>query len=164
MYNSVRASTTLLTDFVVESGICCNKLLLSAQDKFGVTRVCRPSVSIHGAEQKCYQTCTRTVQEVSRYEKSMSQDYRLNWRLRNDCRQDAEVLCPDACRTSVGNACGGLMLRCLMDNKEKLKKEACRQEVFYFIRMDVCLISLSDFANHIGALLSLKLHIGNVPL
>jgi hypothetical protein len=72
----------------------------------------------------------------------MSRDYRLNWRLKNDCQEDATALCPSACSASGGEVCGGKMLRCLMDNKDKLKTEACRQEVFYFIRMDVRSLAL----------------------
>ena len=77
------------------------------------------------------------LQEVRRFEHSMSRDYRLNRRLSVDCERDIPNLCGDVCDTFSGNTCGGAVLRCLTDNKHKIKKSACKQEVFYFIKMEV---------------------------
>lgn len=76
------------------------------------------------------------VQEVARHERSMGRDYRLNWRLHKHCDSDAQKLCADVC-DGEHHACGGRVLRCLMDKKSDIQREACRSEVFYFVRMDV---------------------------
>ena len=76
------------------------------------------------------------AQEVARHERNMGRDYRLNWRLHKHCDADAQALCADVC-DGEHHACGGKVLRCLMDKKKDLKHEACRSEVFYFARMDV---------------------------
>lgn len=82
--------------------------------------------------------------EVTDFEHNMNRDYRLNFRLATSCEEDVYSLCPDVCDLYAGHACGGRVLRCLSDNREKLKGEACKQEVFYFIKMEV-----TDFGNDV---------------
>jgi hypothetical protein len=77
------------------------------------------------------------LQEVKRFENNMSRDYRLNRRLYTACEHDVPTLCPDTCDMYAGHACGGQVLRCLTENKQKIKKSACKQEVFYFVKMEV---------------------------
>ena len=81
-------------------------------------------------------TCLHDVQEVNRFEREMSQDYRLNRHLFKACEEDVAVLCEDGCNAYDG-ACGGQVLRCLSEKRADIKKQARRQEVFYYIKMDV---------------------------
>jgi Cysteine rich repeat len=63
--------------------------------------------------------------------------YRLNFRLRDSCKDDLATLCPDVCKDATKHACGGRALRCLTDNSEQIRSKACRNEVFYFEKMEV---------------------------
>jgi hypothetical protein len=86
------------------------------------------------------------VQEVLRFDKVMSQDYRLNRHLFKACEKDVSTLCNNVCSPNPQQACGGQTLRCLTDKKDLVKKQACRQEVFYFIKMEVCPSAACDAA------------------
>lgn len=77
--------------------------------------------------------------EVRRSMNIMAQDYRLNYRLNKACTADIEATCQGVCTTEP---CGGAVLRCLQDNIDNLKGADCKEEVFYFIQMEV-----SDFRN-----------------
>ncbi len=37
----------------------------------------------------------------------------------------------------MDRSCGGQVLRCLTENQDKLSTNACKDEVFYFIKMEV---------------------------
>ena len=71
-----------------------------------------------------------------------SQDYRLNFKLAEACKTDTAELCPNKCEAS--QACGGQVLRCLTDKSDDIKSKACRDEVFYFKKMEV-----TDFRNDV---------------
>mmetsp|Transcript_18814 Transcript_18814/g.52452 ORF Transcript_18814/g.52452 Transcript_18814/m.52452 type:complete len:892 (-) Transcript_18814:83-2758(-) len=83
-------------------------------------------------------------EEVQKQEQRQNEDYRLNFRLHRACEVDVNELCSDVCSPFQGQACGGTVLRCLTDNREKIQDEACKHEVFYFIKMEV-----SDFRNDV---------------
>eukprot|EP00775_Hariotina_reticulata_P012795 gene12795-12923_t len=81
--------------------------------------------------------------EVADYEHKSSQDYRLNFRLRNACTEDIKELCRDAC-PEASRACGGKVLRCLTLKREEIKSDSCRKEVYYYEKMEV-----QDFHNDV---------------
>lgn len=62
---------------------------------------------------------------------------RLNFRLRDACGDDLTALCPAVCKDATKHACGGRALRCLTDNAMQIRSQACRDEVFYFEKMEV---------------------------
>lgn len=62
---------------------------------------------------------------------------RLNFRLRDACEEDLSELCPNLCKEATKHACGGRALRCLTDNAEQIRNKGCRDEVFYFEKMEV---------------------------
>jgi hypothetical protein len=68
---------------------------------------------------------------------------RLNFRLRDSCKDDLATLCPEVCKDATKHACGGRALRCLTDNSAQIRSKACRDEVFYFEKMEVCGLDLS---------------------
>jgi golgi apparatus protein 1 len=85
--------------------------------------------------------------EVRRSMNRMSQDYRLNFRLAKSCKDEVEgpdAACKGICKGPVEQTCGGTTLQCLQDNIEKLKSDECKEEVFYFMKMEV-----SDFRNDV---------------
>ncbi|CAI7919345.1 unnamed protein product, partial [Closterium sp. NIES-53] len=64
-----------------------------------------------------------------------SPDYRLNYRLHKACLPDIQQQCLHACDAASANGtatCGGMVLRCLQDNKAKLQSPSCTQEVDSF--------------------------------
>ena len=71
-----------------------------------------------------------------------SQDYRLNFKLAEACKTDTAELCANKCEAS--QACGGQVLRCLTEKSDDIKSKACRDEVFYFKKMEV-----TDFRNDV---------------
>eukprot|EP00873_Tetraselmis_striata_P011681 jgi/Tetstr1/431945/TSEL_002252.t1 len=83
-------------------------------------------------------------EEVERQEHRQSEDYRLNFRLQRVCELDMEELCGEQCTPSQGTSCGGTVLRCLTDKRDKIQDQACKDEVFYFIKMEV-----NDFRNDV---------------
>ena len=83
-------------------------------------------------------------EELSRDENRSNQDYRLNYRLNSACELDIDELCAEQCSPFLGHACGGTVLRCLSDNKEKISSDECKKEVGYFQLMEV-----TDFRNDI---------------
>ena len=81
-------------------------------------------------------------EEVERDEARSSQDYRLNFKLAEACKRDTDHLCPNMCEAF--QACGGQVLRCLTEKSEQIEAKACRDEVFYFKKMEV-----TDFRNDV---------------
>ena len=71
-----------------------------------------------------------------------SQDYRLNFKLAEACKRDTDSLCPNMCQAH--QACGGQVLRCLTEKSDQIEAKKCRDEVFYFKKMEV-----SDFRNDV---------------
>lgn len=59
-------------------------------------------------------------EEVERQEHRQSEDYRLNFRLQRVCELDMEELCGEQCTPSQGTSCGGTVLRCLTDKRDKV--------------------------------------------
>jgi hypothetical protein len=85
------------------------------------------------------------VQELARFEKNMGRDYRLNYRLENACSNDVLQLCSDTCEgLRSGHACGGRVLRCLVEHQDDIKSDSCRHEVLYYIKMDVRQLSIGQ--------------------
>lgn len=109
-----------------------------------ISKYCKDVPAGHARVIRCLQSnredtdfgnkCTK---EVVAFEASMSHDYRLNYRLSMSCEKDILKLCPESCDLYSGHACGGRVLRCLTEKKDDVKAEACRAEVFYFIKMEV---------------------------
>lgn len=81
--------------------------------------------------------------EVRRNMHHMAKDYRLNVRLKKACSADVQLLCHQSCSNS-NESCGGQVLRCLQDQMDKIGNSECRDEVFYFVKMEV-----SDFQNDV---------------
>lgn len=71
--------------------------------------------------------------------------YRLNFRLSTSCEKDILTLCPESCDLYSGHACGGRVLRCLTEKKTEVKAEACRAEIFYFVKMEVRVSSSAPY-------------------
>ena len=71
-----------------------------------------------------------------------SQDYRLNFKLREACTVDADTLCGNLCQAH--QACGGQVLSCLTDKRDQIESKQCQDEVFYFEKMEV-----TDFRNDV---------------
>ena len=69
---------------------------------------------------------------------------RLNYRLSVACEQDVDSLCAQECHSSMGQSCGGRVLRCLTEKQEQLSSQACKDEVFYFEKMEV-----NDYRNDV---------------
>ena len=81
-------------------------------------------------------------EEVEQDQVRSSQDYRLNHKLAHACKRDADTLCSNLCKAH--QACGGQVLRCLTDKSDQIQAKKCREEVFYFKKMEV-----SDFRNDV---------------
>lgn len=73
--------------------------------------------------------------EVKRYEIRAGQDYRLNFRLNKACDVEIDRLCADVCSPFQGQACGGTVLNCLMENSDSIQDENCAKELFEFEKM-----------------------------
>eukprot|EP00951_Prasinocladus_malaysianus_P013425 scaffold101517_cov39-Prasinocladus_malaysianus.AAC.1 len=82
--------------------------------------------------------------EVKRFETRENEDYRLNYRLSVSCEVEIDLHCADACGSGMGEACGGQVLRCLSDKRDDIKDDTCKNEVDYFIGMEV-----TDFRNDV---------------
>lgn len=80
--------------------------------------------------------------EVERDEVRSSQDYRLNFKLAEACKADTKALCAHKCKDS--QACGGQVLRCLTEQSDNITAQACKDEIFYFMKMEV-----KDFRNDV---------------
>eukprot|EP00899_Mesostigma_viride_P022799 jgi/Mesvir1/3703/Mv14989-RA.1 len=85
---------------------------------------------------------TECKAEVKRNEIRAAEDYRLNYRLNRACDVDIDVLCADVCSPFMGQACGGTVLQCLVDNRENISSTACKDEVFQVEKMQA-----DDFRN-----------------
>lgn len=59
-------------------------------------------------------------------------DYRLNYRIYNDCLEDVRTLCPISTVCGTSEPCGGIVMKCLQTNMEKIKSEACKKDIFSF--------------------------------
>ncbi|GBF94315.1 hypothetical protein Rsub_06937 [Raphidocelis subcapitata] len=82
--------------------------------------------------------------EVTRDVNRAAHDYRLNWRLKKACEEDIGAHCGGLCHTNSSQPCGGLVLHCLSDKKDKITSTACQEEVFYYQLMEV-----TDFRNDV---------------
>lgn len=49
--------------------------------------------------------------EVAEYEQRASQDYKLNFRLKQECEKDIQVLCKDACHPGQNSEVRGPKVR-----------------------------------------------------
>ena len=78
---------------------------------------------------------TECRNEVKRYEIRAGQDYRLNFRLNKACDVEIDRLCADVCSPFQGQACGGTVLNCLMENNDSIQDEGCAKELFEFEKM-----------------------------
>ena len=85
---------------------------------------------------------TECKDEIDRDQARSSEDYRLNYKLAEACKRDTDTLCPNLCQQH--QACGGQVLRCLTDKSDQISAKACRDEVFYFKKMEV-----TDFRNDV---------------
>jgi len=68
--------------------------------------------------------------EVKRDEIRAAEDYRLNYRLNKACDAEIDTLCPDVCSPFSGQACGGVVIKCLTDKQANVTNEDCRKELF----------------------------------
>ena len=73
-----------------------------------------------------------------------ARDYRLNYRLKIACSADVAALCAPSCAAGADGSCGGRVLACLADKQDAIKATACRDEVFYFVKMQV-----ADYRNDV---------------
>jgi len=119
--------------------------------KAELKQFCKDVPSGNALQIKCLQENTGHAdmsvacrEEVERQEHRQTEDYRLNFRLNRACEYDVEELCPDVCSSMQGTSCGGTVLRCLTDKREKIQDQACKDEIFYFIKMEV-----NDFRNDV---------------
>lgn len=84
----------------------------------------------------------------------MGRDYRLNYRLDEACDRDAKEICgKDVCDRTQEISCGGKVLHCLVEKKDEIKAESCKQEVYYYIKMEVCITPLCTTCIQSAALL-----------
>jgi len=83
--------------------------------------------------------CGSRMQELAAVEKKMGEDFRFNHRLESACEEDANVLCSKVCDGTLEfRPCGGKVLHCLIENQSQVKSRACKKEVSYYIKMEVC--------------------------
>lgn len=83
-------------------------------------------------------------QQVQRQTARAGTDYRLNFRLKEACSNDLVRLCPDSCKSTVNQVCGGRALQCLSSHSDEIQDRPCKEEVLYFQRMEV-----SDYRNDV---------------
>ncbi|KAK9838535.1 hypothetical protein WJX81_005974 [Elliptochloris bilobata] len=83
-------------------------------------------------------------EEITRDQIRSNHDYRLNYRLNVACKADIDALCTEECSPYLGQACGGRVLRCLTEKQDSITSKACKDEVFYFEKMEV-----NDFRNDV---------------
>lgn len=83
-------------------------------------------------------TCSNAMRLQPGHRHQLSHAYRLNFRLRDSCKDDLATLCPDVCKDATKHACGGRALRCLTDKSAQIRAKGCRDEIFYFEKMEVC--------------------------
>eukprot|EP00951_Prasinocladus_malaysianus_P016396 scaffold127716_cov50-Prasinocladus_malaysianus.AAC.1 len=136
----VRMSESL--DFMYPMKKACTKEL---------EQLCKDVPEGHARQIKCLQENVDSQemgpmcrQEVRRQEERQAEDYRLNFRLNAACEADVDELCADVCSSFQGQACGGTVYRCLTDNRDNIKDDVCKDEVFYFLKMEV-----NDFRNDV---------------
>ena len=70
--------------------------------------------------------------EVKRNEIRSATDYRLMYRLSKACDGDINNMCATVCSPFSGQACGGTVLRCLVDNRANITSDDCKKETFAF--------------------------------
>lgn len=68
--------------------------------------------------------------QVKRDEIREAEDYRLDYRLNKECDMDIDVLCGDVCSPFQGQACGGVVIKCLRDAQDNITSDACKTELF----------------------------------
>ena len=54
------------------------------------------------------------------------------------------ALCEAECHPSMAQSCGGRVLRCLTEKQDSLTSQECKDEVFYFEKMEV-----NDYRNDV---------------
>ena len=69
----------------------------------------------------------RCQEQLQSERAEVSQDFRLMPSLQGDCRLDIEALCPSTCDTSKNEACGGKVIRCLRESRNKIAAPACKK-------------------------------------
>eukprot|EP00271_Cylindrocystis_brebissonii_P009749 TRINITY_DN2493_c0_g1_i1.p1 TRINITY_DN2493_c0_g1~~TRINITY_DN2493_c0_g1_i1.p1 ORF type:complete len:1041 (-),score=222.27 TRINITY_DN2493_c0_g1_i1:278-3400(-) len=85
------------------------------------------------------------AKEIQRDQLRSAEDYRLNYRLNKACFNDVKRMCLNACQGAVDSGsvtCGGQVLKCLSEKKEKIESPACKKEVFSFEKQEVTDIRL----------------------
>lgn len=70
--------------------------------------------------------------EVKRNEVRAATDYRLMYRLSKACDNDINTMCATVCSPFSGQACGGTVLRCLVEHRGNVTSEECKKEIFEF--------------------------------
>jgi len=68
--------------------------------------------------------------EVKRNEIREAEDYRLDYRLNKECDMEIDNLCADICSPFQGQACGGTVIACLLENQANITTESCKTELF----------------------------------
>jgi golgi apparatus protein 1 len=117
-----------------------------------LTTICKHAKKGRGRLVRCLQEKvddtqmgTECAAEVRKNMRHMATDYRLNYRLYKACNKDIEGLCSDVCEhNSITGPCAGRGLRCLQDKLDEITSPQCKEEVFYFIKMEV-----SDYKNDV---------------
>ncbi len=76
--------------------------------------------------------------EVQRDQQLAARDYRLNFRLKEACMPDVAAHCKELEHTcSRDKGCSGRVLQCLRAHVDELQGEDCKEEVLYFLKMEV---------------------------
>ena len=76
--------------------------------------------------------------------------FRLNFRLNQACKDVLKETCTEVCadQDHEQKACGGTVLRCLADKIDDINDDACKQELLYFQKMEVCLAAVYCIASY----------------
>ncbi|KAL2619820.1 hypothetical protein R1flu_000025 [Riccia fluitans] len=70
--------------------------------------------------------------EVIADEVESAKDYRLNYRIYNDCFDYVQKLCPVSSVCKKSEPCKGIVLECLQTNMDQIKSDECLKDVFSF--------------------------------
>ena len=96
--------------------------------------LCKDVPAVNSQAIKCLQTKIENAdmggackEEVQRQQQRENEDYRLNFRLNRACEVDVDELCADVCSPFAGQACGGTVLRCLSEKREKVRRRDHRE-------------------------------------
>jgi len=100
---------------------------------------CKDVPAGHARRIKCLQSHVEDSEmgeeckkEVKRNEIRSATDYRLMYRLSKACDGDINNMCATVCSPFSGQACGGTVLRCLVDNRANITSDDCKKETFEF--------------------------------